>query len=422
METVTGEVLNINNEYRSYKEYKAAVDNELQKTSESFVRIGYLLKVARDTDILKGSGYGSVNEFAYAEYNLDRSQVSRFININDQFSEDGYSDRLQEKYRDFGYAKLALMLLLPDTVREEISAGFSKSEIQEIKEEIDEEKKITDIEVMLEGQDRQQGLMDSNLLRVMHQLLHEQPELYLQIHECIRSGGFPAGMKDILAPSGENVYSVRIPGTGRMMIFLRETGEEIPVTNIRSGEKEVYTWQQVYEALTGMFRTDLPPKEAWEKAYGEGFPVKETAKPEVAPVQQRKQNRVMKAKVENEKDREKESRAEPERKEEAAGHSGKAHGEAGEEKEHGSDQDNGERQVLGQIDITQYPDVVPERESEETVQEKPEQTAEDNYTKHMEELKGCLDSAYQAAGRKEYLDAEIWLDRARAVLDEMAHL
>ena len=36
-------------EYRSYQEYKQELDTELKKTAEGFVRIGYLLKVARDT-------------------------------------------------------------------------------------------------------------------------------------------------------------------------------------------------------------------------------------------------------------------------------------------------------------------------------------------------------------------------------------
>ena len=188
METVTGEVLNINNEYRSYQEYKAAVDNELQKSAESFVRIGYLLKVARDTDILKESGYGSVNEFAQAEYGLDKSQVSRFIRINDEYSEEGYSDRLQERYREFGYAKLSLMLLLPEAVNEEISANFSKSEIQAIKEEVEEEKKVTDLEVMMEGTDAAQ--QDMNICqKVLHQLGYDQPELYMKLHETLKNTG-----------------------------------------------------------------------------------------------------------------------------------------------------------------------------------------------------------------------------------------
>ena len=43
-------------EYRNYAEYKQELDTELKKTAEGFVRIGYLLKVARDTRILAESG------------------------------------------------------------------------------------------------------------------------------------------------------------------------------------------------------------------------------------------------------------------------------------------------------------------------------------------------------------------------------
>ncbi|MDO5575203.1 MAG: hypothetical protein Q4G60_14635, partial [bacterium] len=99
-------------EYQSYQQYKAAVDTELQRSAESFVRIGYLLKVARDTDILQESGYTNVNEFAKGEYGIERTQVSRFININDRFSEGGFSDQLLPEYQGMGYAKLALMLTL----------------------------------------------------------------------------------------------------------------------------------------------------------------------------------------------------------------------------------------------------------------------------------------------------------------------
>ena len=41
-------------EYRNYAEYKQELDTELKKTAEGFVRIGYLLKVARDTRIFSG--------------------------------------------------------------------------------------------------------------------------------------------------------------------------------------------------------------------------------------------------------------------------------------------------------------------------------------------------------------------------------
>ena len=68
---------------KTFNEWQQELDTELVKSAESFVKIGYLLKVARDTDILVNSGYGNVVEFAKARYGLDKTQVSRFIHIND---------------------------------------------------------------------------------------------------------------------------------------------------------------------------------------------------------------------------------------------------------------------------------------------------------------------------------------------------
>lgn len=72
---------------KTYQEYKQELDAVLTRTAEDFVQIGYLLKVARDTNILAESGYATVTDFAKAEYGIDKTQVSRFISINDRFSE-----------------------------------------------------------------------------------------------------------------------------------------------------------------------------------------------------------------------------------------------------------------------------------------------------------------------------------------------
>ena len=50
-----------------YSDFKAAMDQEVRNVTQGFVRMGYLLKVARDTDILAESGYKTVAEFAKME-------------------------------------------------------------------------------------------------------------------------------------------------------------------------------------------------------------------------------------------------------------------------------------------------------------------------------------------------------------------
>lgn len=285
--------------YTDYRQYKAELDAELQKSAESFVRIGYLLKVARDTGILKESGYANVNEFAEKEYNIDKTQVSRFIRINDRFSEDGYSETLKAEYKGYGYAKLAIMLQLPDSVTEELSPEYSKSEIQAIKEEYDEEQKVTDLEVMMEETDEVQQSLDNVLYQAAYQIGKDMPELYVELWESLMEKH--EGEKEFiehLAPSGTKTYTLRIPGKGRMMLMIRDTEDEVKLLSMRDAtDKNAYPKTMLVEAFKQLFY-EGDAKTSWGSTYGEDFPEK---KEEVAPVQQKKESKVVKAKVEQPK-------------------------------------------------------------------------------------------------------------------------
>lgn len=288
--------------FQTYGEYKQILDRELQESAEGFVRIGYLLKQARDTDILKESGYKNYVEFAQAEYNIDKTMVSRFIRINDKFAENGNSDQLQEQFRGFGYAKLTLMLQLPDEVNNILTPDFSKSEIQAVKEELDAENKVSDLEVMMEEKGVEVNL-DSMFAKAMHKLLQDEPEKYVELFKVPTVGtGHDTIIKlvsNILAPSGIKVDTVRIPGIGRLMISYKGTEHDIETVNVRSGEKESCTWEKAVEDIMSMMVLADSPEESWEETYGDLFPRKEEPKkPEVAPVQPKKESKVTKAKVE----------------------------------------------------------------------------------------------------------------------------
>lgn len=249
----------------SYEEYKHEVDSELQRSAESFVRIGYLLKIARDTDILKDSPYANVVEFAKGEYGIDKTVVSKWIHINDRFSEGGYSNVLKEQYRGYGYAKLAIMLQLPDTVNEDLSPAYSKAEIQAIKDEVDEEKKISDMEVHLEGEKYED--LKNNLEKVIHQLLEEDTSLYEQLYRAVNKD---EDIIEILAPTGENYISVRVQGLGRFGLIITKGQATVSLVNIRSGEKEEY----ITDELVAYIKTYMVGKtvqEAYENVYNKIF-------------------------------------------------------------------------------------------------------------------------------------------------------
>ena len=282
---------------KSYEEYKMELDGELQKTAEGFVRIGYLLKVARDTNVLATSGYKTVAEFAQAEYNLDKTQVSRFISINDKFSEGGYSDRLQADYRNYGYAKLTIMLQLPDEVNDLLDPTMSKAEIQSVHAEYKEEMQKTDLEVLMEEpmkeperqqdrEEREESLLD----KAIYLICRNEPELYEQAY-CEWQNDCKDGLYDAFVPNEEQLFIVRIPALGKMILSIKGMSQPVKMANMRSGEQEEYNWDDVVAAFARCVpinpRDEFDAKKCWEDIYGEHWPVEEK-KETVAPVQQEK--------------------------------------------------------------------------------------------------------------------------------------
>lgn len=356
--------------YTDYRQYKAELDAELEKSAESFIRIGYLLKVARDTGILKESGYASVNEFAQKEYGLDKTQVSRFMRINDRFSKDGYAETLKEEYKGFGYAKLSIMLQLPDSINEELSPEYSKTEIQAIKDECDEEEKITDLEVMMEKKDEAQEEIDGMLQKVAYQIGKEDSSLYEILWESlIANNEQEKEFMEHLAPSGMKTYSIRIPGTGRMMLMIKESEEEVKLLNVREPEdKRIFKRTELVEAFRSIFLNG-DAKTSWERTYGEQFPEE---KKEVAPVQPKKESKVVKAKPADKPKEKKEDKVQDaavkEEKDMTLHDVEKSIPEPVQAEETGQQEKaeeveaNEEEQIEGQSEISDFPEYMPDKE------------------------------------------------------------
>lgn len=296
-------------QYQDYEEYKKAMNTVLNRTVEDFVMTGYLLKQGRDTDILKNSGYNNVNEFAWAEYKLEATQVSRYIRINDRFSEGGYSPRLQENYKGFGYAKLALMLTLPESVAEELTPAYSKSEIQAVKEEIESEEKITDIEVILEGEKEEQRDLN-NMEKAINQICMEDPKLYVKLHGTVRTSVGTEPIKDVLAPDGDKLYSVRPQGCGRIMLYLNDEKDEVILQVVRQSLKERYAWSDILGYLV-LITEQEDAKKNWEDLFGQQYPEKEQIAPVQPKKEKRKESKVVKAKPPKPKKPEKQETEKP---------------------------------------------------------------------------------------------------------------
>ena len=250
-------------EIKGFQAFQEAMDHEIKEASEGFVRIGYLLKVARDTDILHESGFKSVAEFASSRYGLTADIVSRYIAINDRFSEGGYSDRLAERYQAFGVTKLAEMLTLPDEVIAAVPTTATRQEIREIKAEIAEEMKRTDLEVILEEPKVELATLAQE---TMYQYFDKMPERYSQVFTAVYQPDAEEALLEALAPTGSGMAMVRVEGRGKLMFSI--DGREISIVNVRSQIRTEYTPKELLLEVRALCPIDKTPEQAWLVLYG----------------------------------------------------------------------------------------------------------------------------------------------------------
>lgn len=249
-----------------YKKFKSRFDALMNQTAGNFVQIGYMLIEARDTDILSGSGYSGMGEFAEKEYALRPDQASRFIAIAERFG-DG-EGHLADKYRDHGYSKLSEMLSLPDAMAEEIPADMTRAEIQSLKKEVQEEGKITDLEVMMEGKPE-----DEPLTALLKAWLHDHPDAFAVLYHGW--GDLQVESRkiilDAVCPSGVGDLTARPQGYGKLSLIFK--GEEIaPVLiKIRENTKEDVPWIDLAKAFSPIVQGAETMNDQWQQVFGENF-------------------------------------------------------------------------------------------------------------------------------------------------------
>ena len=270
---------------KSYEDYKTEVGQELTRASESFVKIGYLLKAARDTDVLKDSEYGIGNyiQFAEKEFGLEKTQVSRFIRINDRFSEGGNSDILREEYRGYGTRKLGIMLKLPEELTEELSPDYTVEEMETIQQEVKEEQALTPIEQYAEELEAERTkapaaelAKDDILGAALYQIMEDRPELYTELDGCKLED-----FREILSPVEDTMYICRVQGVGKLLLTCKE--EKLSIVNARTNEKQFFNWTDAQDAFLYITEHGCggSAKENWEAIYGKPYPIEEkvTEKP-----------------------------------------------------------------------------------------------------------------------------------------------
>ena len=254
--------------YTTYTEYKAQLDRAITETTQDFVVIGHLLMQARDTDILSSSGYTSMGDFARSEYGLDESVTSRFINIAEKYG-DG-SGRLKAEYATYSYSKLGEMLTLPTEVAAIITPDMTVKDIREIKSEVQEEEKISDVEVMIEAAEQ---LERDILEEFVKAYLENRPEEFIAIGKAEDT----EDVYDILAPQGRATLIARVPGIGKIMLSI-ESMEDVKAVYVRENRTEEFAFKDIDNAIMSLIGTVPFPEQKYKDIYGKDPEIKEAPK------------------------------------------------------------------------------------------------------------------------------------------------
>lgn len=117
------------------------IKEKLNTVAENFVFVGYRLRQILDTGVFADAGYTNIYDFAERELSLNATAVSRFMAINKKYSVDGYGPELREQFKGYGSSKLSEMLTMSEEDCAVIGTDTPVKQIREYKNFLKEEPK-----------------------------------------------------------------------------------------------------------------------------------------------------------------------------------------------------------------------------------------------------------------------------------------
>lgn len=362
--------------WNSYVEMKDAIGKCMLDICNRHITLGYLFKKANESGLYRQAGYVNLYEFTKSEFNIERTQTLRFMQLNDEYSVGGDSVEILEEYREYGSSKLIEMLGLPEEIRMEIPPDAPREIIRDAKKIITETEKEKESEnhpcagAQMQIKTEFEGGSDTceNLVKEFFKTRKEDFTHYLKqaIKEQENNDFDSMLRKDallcILAPSKFKLLKL---ASASVII----NAEKIKIMPYK-GLSEEFTHKNFLDAFRRIFDTNRTDVENYEGIYGEPWEesrgeIKETSETLNAPGLPAEQSQVH-ANPESKKGvgTDAADLEEAEENEEAKPADGKEGGlkKAAFEKqpEEESGQEKQEEGLPGQMEVEDYPEILPE--------------------------------------------------------------
>jgi hypothetical protein len=240
-----------------YIQSKNEIKQELGGIVKSFVRIGWQLTRINKSEAYKHDGYSTIAEFAKAEYGMNPSGVSRFVNVYERYSLPGDTPELQEQYKDFKFAQLTEMLQLPEEDRQIFHAEDKREDIRELKD-FNKENENNPMN-LLDWKSAQST--EDKLKATIQEFFHEKQGVLNTLYssEAYQTGNIKE-MSQIINPGDSMSYR---KGT----VFLMFHQEDITV-KIFNGEMKNITWEQFFTYTQEIFAEAAAGNCTYENYFG----------------------------------------------------------------------------------------------------------------------------------------------------------
>ena len=260
-------------------EIKQKLRQELIGVKRSFVRIGYMLRRIDDQKGYEQDGYKSIAEFAQKELGLHPSTTTRFMEINREYSIDGYSERLREEYEDLSRSQLEEMLKLPEEDRAMIEPAASRESIRDLKRfnAAQPEQLVTDCH-RLDGEGQQADKLTDLIESFFHDHREELNALFSMPEPAGLTEEYIREAAEIINPGGNRSYRKGI-------FFVMMYENKIMVKQFGSTPKEL-SWAEFLQRTWDIFGEATAGAKTWDNYFGHAEPAEDKEEtPETAEEQ-----------------------------------------------------------------------------------------------------------------------------------------
>lgn len=241
-------------------EIKQKLRQELIGVKRSFVRIGYMLRQIDDQKGYEQDGYKSIAEFAQKELGLHPSTTTRFMEINREYSIDGYSERLREEYEDLSRSQLEEMLKLPEEDRAMIEPAASRESIRDLKRfnAAQPEQSVTDCH-QVDGE----GQQADKLTDLIESFFHDNPKELNTLFSLPEPSGlteeYIREAAEIINPGGNRSYRKGI-------FFVMMYENKIMIKQFGSTPQEL-SWAEFLQRTWDIFGEAAAGKKTWDNYF-----------------------------------------------------------------------------------------------------------------------------------------------------------